>query len=211
MTRNAYLLIAASMWLLVALPARSDVNELQQSWSSILYGSQTGNREEALEMLADRARHEAAEHPSDAELLIWKGIILGSYANEKGGFGALSLAKEARASLERAIQLDERALMGSAHTSLGSLYYKVPGWPIGFGSDKQARKHLEHALSINPTGIDPNFFMGEFLLESGDFSGAGRYLRAALEAPDRPGRELADQGRRGEIRTLLARVEQHAR
>ena len=52
-------------------------------------------------------------------------------------------------------------------TSLGTLYYKVPGWPIGFGSDKKAREYLAKALDLNPTGIDPNYFMGEFLFDAG--------------------------------------------
>jgi len=151
---------------------------------------------------------EAVEHPDDPGLLIWHGIIVSSYAGEKGGLGALGLVKEARGSLQHALEIDPTALQGSAHTSLGSLYYKVPGWPIGFGSDKEARRHLEAALAINPGGIDPNYFMGEFLFEEGDFEQARHYLETALAAPPRPQRKLADSGRRGEIRTLLARLEQ---
>ncbi len=39
--------------------------------------------------------------------------------------------KEARASLEAALKIAPEALDGSAYTSLGSLYYQVPGWPLG--------------------------------------------------------------------------------
>ena len=39
--------------------------------------------------------------------------------------------KEAKARLEIAIQAGSAALDGSAYTSLGSLYYQVPGWPVG--------------------------------------------------------------------------------
>jgi hypothetical protein len=56
--------------------------------------------------------------------------------------------------------IDPRALQGSAYTSLGSLYYQVPGWPIGFGDDKRAEAMLLKALEINPDGIDPNYFYG---------------------------------------------------
>jgi cytochrome c-type biogenesis protein CcmH/NrfG len=72
----------------------------------------------------------------------------------------------------------------------------VPGWPVGFGDDEKAEKLLKQALAINPTGIDPNFFYGDFLLDQGDKAQAKVYLDKALAAPARPGREVADEGRR---------------
>ena len=56
-------------------------------------------------------------------------------------------------------------LNGSVYTSLGSLYYQVPGWPIGFGSDKKAESYLKKALAVNPDGMDPNYFYGDFMLQ----------------------------------------------
>jgi tetratricopeptide (TPR) repeat protein len=93
--------------------------------------------------------------------------------------------KEAKAKLEIAIKQDPKALEGSAYTSLGSLYYQVPGWPVGFGDDEKAEKLLKQALAINPTGIDPNFFYGDFLLDQGDKAQAKVYLDKAL-APRAP-------------------------
>ena len=121
---------------------------------------------------------------------------------EKGGLGALSLCKESRAALEQSLKLDPVALQGSAHTSLGSLFYQVPGWPIGFGDKDAAREHLTQALALNPDGIDPNYFMADFLHDSGKDKDALSYLDKAAQAPARPGRELADQGRRKEIEAL---------
>ena len=117
------------------------------------------------------------------------------------------MAKDARESLELAIERDPTALEGSAYTSLGTLYYKVPGWPIGFGSDKKARENLEKALALNPTGIDPNYFMGEFLFEQGDYAHSKSISRRRSQRPDRPGRPVGDEGRRVEVRALLAKVE----
>lgn len=193
---------------LMAGSASADVASLQTAWAEAMYQLGEDARRDAMADLAERARSEADAHPEDPGILIWNGIILSSYAGEKGGLGALGLVKEARRSLEQALKIDPGALQGSAHTSLGSLYYKVPGWPLGFGSDKEARKHLNAALSLNPTGIDPNYFMGEFLFEQDEYDAARRHLETALAAPNRPGRELADQGRRQEIRALLARIEQ---
>lgn len=99
-------------------------------------------------------------------------------------------------------------LEGSACTRLGSLYYQVPGWPLGFGDRDKARELLGRALEINPHGIDANFFMGDFLYRIGDCEGAGRSLELALQAPARPARPLADEGRRREAEVLLALVKQ---
>ncbi len=52
--------------------------------------------------------------------------MLSTYAGAKGGLGALSLAKKSRAVLESALMIDDQALQGSAYTSLGALYAKVP-------------------------------------------------------------------------------------
>ncbi|MFP5325747.1 MAG: hypothetical protein ACLGH2_14030, partial [Gammaproteobacteria bacterium] len=62
------------------------------------------------------------------------------------------------------------------------------------------------ALAINPAGIDPNFFYGEFLLENDKAENALPYLQKALQAPDRPGRSLADKGRREEVRQLMQKA-----
>ena len=111
--------------------------------------------------------------------------------------------------LEQAESIDPEALNGSIYTSLGSLYYQVPGWPVGFGSDEQAEKYLKKALSINPDGIDPNYFYGDCLLEQRRYTEAARYLEKALQAPDRPDRALADEGRREEARARLALARRH--
>lgn len=104
--------------------------------------------------------------------------------------------------------IDDTALEGSAYTSLGSLYYQVPGWPVGFGNSDKARRYLQKALAINPDGIDPNYFFADYLIEQGEKERARAYLERALAASDRPGRALADQGRREEIRQRMAQLGQ---
>ena len=51
--------------------------------------------------------------------------------------------------------------------SLGTLYHRVPGFSVGFGSDRKAKEYLEKAVAINPDGIDRNYFYGEFLYDEG--------------------------------------------
>ena len=117
------------------------------------------------------------------------------------------MAEGSKADLEQAIKLDPTALQGSAYTSLGVLYAKVPGWPIGFGDNKMAKELLLKALAQNPQGIDPNYFYADYLAGKRDWAQALRYLETAKAAPARPGREGADAGRQQEIAALLAKVQ----
>lgn len=181
----------------------SGVHELQSRWAQIQYKTPEDRRVDGFDQLYQRAQALTAAHPDAAELYIWSGIVRSSEAGAKGGLGALSLVKEAKGDLEKALALDSGALDGSAYTSLGALYYQVPGWPIGFGDDDKARKLLKKSLALNPGGIDPLYFWGDFLHDQGHDAEARRALQKALKAAPRPGREVADQGRRGQIRELL--------
>jgi tetratricopeptide (TPR) repeat protein len=181
-----------------------DVKALQQEWERIKYARPAAEHERGFEALVKSADEVRSRHAGRAEPQIWYGIIAASYAGAKGGLGALAAVKDAKKALEQAIAIDSFALQGSAYTTLGSLYYQVPGWPIGFGDDDKARALLEKALVLNPDGIDPNFFLGDFLHRKGEDEGAKRALNRALKAPPRPDRRLADEGRRKEIEALLA-------
>lgn len=205
------LMLALSVLALLAAPlARAgmddDVRQLQREWEEVKYHKPKADQEKAFEALAQTASTVRAKYTDRAEADIWYGIIVASYAGAKGGLGALSLAKDAKAAFEHALAVDPKALAGSAYTSLGSLYYQVPGWPIGFGDDKKAREMLEAALKLNPDGIDPNFFYGDYLYRKGDYANAKKALERALKAPARPDRPLADEGRRKEIDELLAKI-----
>jgi len=182
------------------------VRPIQEQWAEIKYKMPEKQQEEAYNKLAQQARKIAEQNPGVAEVLIWEGIVLSSEAGAKGGLGALGLAKEAKARLEEAMKINDKALAGSAYTSLATLYAKVPGWPIGFGDKERAEEFFRKSLTINPAGIDPNFFYGEYLIDRSRTGEAKPYLEAALKAPARPGRELADSGRRQEVQALLAKL-----
>lgn len=197
--------------LLAAGPAAADLQDelrsVQHDWAVATYETPEGDaRVEAFAGLAERAAVVSEGYPGRAEPLVWEGIVLSTYAGAKGGLGALGLAKQSRQKLEAAEAIDPDCLDGSIYTSLGALYYKLPGWPLSFGSDDRARTYLDKALSLNPGGIDPNFFYGEFLAEQGEAARAREYLQRALRASDRPNRPLADAGRRAEAQALLDKL-----
>ena len=82
----------------------------------------------------------------------------------------------------------------------------MPGWPIAFGNEEMAEKYLKKALAINPDGIDPNFFYGDFLLSEDHPREALEYLEKAKAAPARPNRPVADAGRQSEIDEAIAKA-----
>ncbi|WP_280564966.1 MULTISPECIES: hypothetical protein [unclassified Chromohalobacter] len=181
----------------------SGVHELQSRWARIQYKTPKERRADGFNQLYQRAQALINDQPGAAELYIWAGIIRSSEAGAKGGLGALPLVKEAKSDLEKALSLDANALHGSAYTSLGALYYQVPGWPIGFGDDDKAKAMLQKGLGLNPNGIDPLYFWGDFLHDQGQDVAARQALQKALKAPPRPTRDVADQGRREQIHQLL--------
>lgn len=182
------------------------VVELQHEWEVIKYQTVNSEREKRYEALATKAHQVSDAYAGHSEALIWDGIITASWAAEKGGLGALSLAKKAKAMYESAIKIDGNALDGSAYASLAVLYYRVPGWPLSFGNKDKARELLQKGLSLNPRGIDPNFFYGQLLSQTEHPEEALTYLDRALQAAPRPGRQISDAGRREEVRALIAKI-----
>ena len=197
------------IWSFALLPVfaedtESTLTKIQHDWAYAKYKSSGKDQKERFMQLIEESEKFIASSPDSAEALIWGGIVQSTYAGVKGGIGALKYAKNARKKLEQAIKLDPSALQGSAYTSLGTLYYKVPGFPLGFGNKRKAEELLLKALEINPNGIDSNYFYGDYLIEQKQYAKAIPVLEKALAAPDRPDRLIADEGRRQEIKNALA-------
>ena len=180
-----------------------DIVSIQHQWARANYETPESEQEKAFEELVAEARKLVESNPGSAEPRVWLAIVLSTDAGVTGGFGALGKVKEARRELEAAEKIDPDVLHGSIYTSLGSLYYQVPGWPIGFGDDEKAEEYLKKALAMNPDGIDPNYFYGDFMLEEDNYQEAVKYLEKAAAAPPRPGRPVADKGRHAEIQAKL--------
>jgi len=182
------------------------IHVLQKDWAIANYETAEKDLDKVFEALTLKAEIIVKEHPGKAEPLIWQAIIVSSDAGKNGGFGALGKVKKARKLLIEAEKINPDALHGSIYTSMGSLYYQVPGWPLGFGDDDQAEKYLQQALAINPNGIDSNYFYADFLLDQGKKKEAQDYFNKALAAPARSERPVADKGRKAEIMAKLKSI-----
>ena len=194
----------------LAAPANLDdaISDEGHRWAKISYHTPDAGKEAAFVPLIAYSQQVSESFPGRAEPLVWQAIILSSAAKAQGGLGALGKVKDARDYLLAAEKIDPTALNGSVYNSLGSLYAKVPGWPIGFGDKKKARDYFGKALAINPNGIDPNYFYADLLADEGEYVQAADHLKRALAAPARPGREDADAGRRQEVVRLLDSLKQ---
>jgi tetratricopeptide (TPR) repeat protein len=184
-----------------------EVREIQSEWARLYYLDEFRNKNfRELQALAEQADLLAQDHPQNAEVLVWDAIVLSTLAEKKGGLGALGLVKKARLKLEQAEAIDPEVLGGSVYASLGSLYSKVPGWPIGFGNDDKAEKYFKKALAINPQGLDINYFFAVYLVDQGNDVMALEHIERALQAAPMADRPLADQGRRQQALKLRAEL-----
>lgn len=160
-------------------------------------------QEKAFNTLIENTSKAVMSYPTSAGVLIWWSIIKSSFAGVKGGLSALSLIKESKIDLEKSISLDDEAMASSAHTTLGTLYFKARGWPISFGGNEEAKRHLQKGLSLDPNGIDSHYLYAIFLTDQGDKKQAEANLIKALEAKERAGRTIADKARRNETNEVL--------
>ena len=203
------MLLTGSGSLQAAQPMDMELTQIQHQWAAIKYQTAEQSQSQAFERLTTKAHSLSERYPNRAEPLVWESIVLSSHAGSLTGLakmGALSKVEQARDLLLRAEKIDATLLDGSVYTSLGALYSKVPGWPLGFGDKKKAYIYLQKALAANPNGIDPNFFLGELLFEQNKYQDAYKVLLKAQSSPPRPMRQLADQGRRKEVEQLIVKV-----
>lgn len=182
------------------------IHQLQKDWAIANYQTDENKTQAVFEKLTQNAQNIVSNNPNKAEPLIWQAIIISSDAGKNGGLSALGKVKQARDLLLKAEKINSSALQGSIYTSLGSLYYKVPSWPLAFGDDEQAEQYLTKALTLNPAGIDSNYFYGDFLLEQEQYQQATEYFNKALNAEPRVNRPIADTGRRIEIKQKLQSI-----
>jgi tetratricopeptide (TPR) repeat protein len=187
--------------------AAAEVHRLQSTWEAIKFGVPEGDEQtKKMNALGEDADAVAVRFPDSVEVLIWDGIITSERASMASMFSALGLATRARDVLEQAYKMAPAKLDAGAPTSLGVLYYRVPGFPVGFGDKAKARELLEQAVKLAPTGLDAWYFYGDFLYEQKEYSKAAETFRHALTLPQHPDRPVWDKNRRLVIEERLASI-----
>lgn len=194
-----------------ALPMR-ELTQLEQRWEQAYYAlTDEDAKEQEFQAVLQQADKLIQAHSQQAEPYIWRAIALSSLAGLAGpGFDALKLAEASRDALLQAESLNPTAMGGAIYYNLGALYFHVPGWPIGFGSNKQAREYFEKAVAIAPDNPDALFFYGEYLFDQGQIREAHELLRQAENLLDKPERSLIENHRLKEIKALLEKIEKRS-
>ncbi|AZM96459.1 hypothetical protein [Vreelandella venusta] len=206
------LVIAAALGSALALAPlsvsayESDVFSLKNRWEHTVTEMPANERESTLKALASEVEQLANQYPDQAEVLVWQGIVLASYARERGGLGALGTAGDARDVLERAIEIDPQGGNGSAYVTLGALYDRAPGRPLGFGNSDTAERMFQRALEIRPDGIDVNYYYAAFLKEEGDSEAAREHAQRAVNGTARETRQKSDEALRRDAEILLGEL-----
>ena len=211
MIRRHWLATALGLGLAIAplaglLAWEGEVDALKSRWERVTTELPEGERRGALKELSGEAERLADAHPDAALPRVWHGIIEASHARERSGLGALGSARSARDALERAIEIDPEGANGSAYVTLGALYHRAPGRPLGLGNRDTAERMFRRALTIRPEGIDVNFYYAAFLEEEGRIDEAREHARRAMEGEPRADRQASDEALREEARRLLHRL-----
>ena len=189
----------------------ADIHSVELQWEHIKFDEAASPNQFAhIDTLANFTASLVQKYPGRAEPLIWQGIVTSEEAGMANTLSAMGYAKTAKAILEEAYQKDPAALDAGAPTSLGVLYYRVPGFPFGFGDNDRARQLLAQAVSLAPNGMDANYFYADFLMDQHEYVSAYKVLKHALSLPPQPKRPLWDKNRRAVIKELMAKAQADA-
>lgn len=188
---------------LTATAFEGELFSLKNRWEHTVTDMPANERESTLKALAGEVEQLADQHSDEADVLVWQGVILASYARERGGLGALGTAGDARDALEKAIEIDPQGLNGSAYVTLGALYDRAPGRPLGFGNSDTAERMFQRALEIRPDGIDVNYYYAAFLKEEGNEQAAREHAQRAVNGTARDNRQVSDEALRRDAQAML--------
>lgn len=202
----AFLLLASNF--IYANDIRPEIGKIEYQWATIYYAQNNSEQEKQYPALLKNITGLLKLYPESAELMIWQAITLSTNAAYEPPFTALDSINSAKRILETVIQKKPDALDGAAFVALGTLYYMTPGWPISFGDQIKAEKLLLTALELNPNGIDPNYFYGNYLLSKNEIDRASRYFNLALKSPIRQDQAYADQQLKNEALYALKNTRQ---
>ncbi len=148
------------------------------------------------------------QYPRSAEPLVWQAWALIDQSMVLRDFSSLGLLKQARQKLEAALAIDPNH--AGANSTLGSLYFNVPKWPLSFGDRKKGRAYLLKSLAIDPTSGWQNLDYAKCLFKDEDYSGAVKYATITLQSPMRAGSKR-DASLHAEAEALIVKAKEKLR
>jgi tetratricopeptide (TPR) repeat protein len=188
---------------LLATELNHSIASLESAWAEVYYQKDEALQKQVYPVLLQRSAELVKRYPGAAEPKVWLATIMATNAAFESSLDALSSLVKAKALLEEAIKINPQALDGAAYVTLGTLYYMLPGWPVSFGDEKMAEQLLKTSLSINPNGIDANYYYADFLLGRDRVAEAIVFFQRASQAPLRQQQLFADTELQNEARLGL--------
>ncbi len=194
---------------LLASELNTSIANLESAWASVYYQTDEARQKQAYPLLLDQSTELVRRYPNAAEPKIWLATIMATNAAFEPSLTALSTLEKAKRLLEEAIISNPKALDGAAYVTLGTLYYMLPGWPVSFGDNEKAEQMLKASLTINPDGIDANYFYADFLVQQDRNREAEVFFHKALQVPVRKLQAYADTQLQNEARRALSYAQQN--
>ena len=195
MNKLVHTLIAMALSCFCMLSWSSDLEQTIADWEVANFTLEDKAQKVAFDALLERAHGLRSNPLATAKDFLWAGIIESSYAGEIGGLSALGHAKQAKKDFESALRGGDPEVSAAALASLGTLHSKVPGWPIGFGNDKKAKKFFEDAEQSGASSLDFYMMYAEYALSKGMKEKALSLLQASEQVMPRPDRQITDAAR----------------
>ena len=130
--------------------------------------------------IADQA---LALNGNDVRALFWKAVAMGKMAEGSGIVNALRMLRPMEKNLLSVIALDEKYENAGAHRALGRMYHKLPGFPLSFGDNQKALKHLKRAHDLFPSDVITRAFYAELLYDVGRIEEARKHADFVLATP----------------------------
>ncbi|MDF1583736.1 MAG: hypothetical protein RQ733_01210 [Methyloprofundus sp.] len=201
-------LMPSTVW---AYDLASAVQHIESEWARIHYSVIREQQDKEFKHLLSEVTDLQAQYPKQAEFIIQQAIIVASNAENIDAFSALEAIHQAKDLLMQAIELNPKALDGAAFITLGTLYYKVPAWPVAYGDNDKAQQFLEKALTINANAIDANYYYADFLVTQGKKELALNYFNRALTAAVRSTQVFADTQLQAQAKLAINKHRQEER
>jgi tetratricopeptide (TPR) repeat protein len=119
------------------------------------------------QLAIDQAEKALQLNPESIPGNFWKAAAIGKQGLDIGIGKALKAVGPMRDSLKIVEKKDEKYENAGVHRALGRLYFKLPGWPLSFGSNSKALEHFKRAVELAPNHAGNRIFYAEVLLKKG--------------------------------------------